>query len=90
MGFKYTGRASEFRIPGDEKVYKPGDIIPISREDALHMSEQSNLHSFEIVKSGDDLMENATKPEPISTATPISVAKPDEQKDEDGKKASNK
>ena len=63
MPYRYTGQASEFRLPGDPKVYKNGDIVPISKADALHMSQYSHLHSFEIVNSGEDLMDAVTAPE---------------------------
>lgn len=62
MQYKYTGRAAEFRIPSDPKVYKYGDIVPISKQDALHMADYSTLHSFEEVKSGVDLMDKETSP----------------------------
>lgn len=51
-------------IPGDPKIYKNGDIVPISKNDALHMTSQSSMHSFEIVNTGEDLMDKATEPVP--------------------------
>lgn len=63
MGYRYVGSASVFRLPGDPKEYKYGDIVPISEKDALHMSSYSNLHRFETVKSGKDLMDVVTTPD---------------------------
>lgn len=62
-GLKYTGRAVSFRLPGSDKEYKHGDIVPISQRDALHMIDYSDLHSFELVDTGEDLLETKTAPQ---------------------------
>ena len=71
MALRYTGSANEFYLPGNPKAYKNGDVVPISQQDALHMIEQSSLHSFELVKSGEDLEEKVTTPEPAFPSTPV-------------------
>ncbi len=63
MALKYTGR-SILHLPGIERTYKEGDIVPISQKDALNLINQnSRLHSFEIVNTGEDLEDRATKPD---------------------------
>ena len=62
MPYRYTGRASSFYLQGSDKEYKRGDIVPISKQDALNMIEQGNLHSFELVDEKIDLEDVVTKP----------------------------
>lgn len=45
MALKYTGRANPLVIDG--RAYAPGDVVPISKADALRMAARSNLHRFE-------------------------------------------
>lgn len=48
-------------------------IPNLTEADALHMIEQSNLHSFETTQ-GEDLLEEVTTP-----VAPVSVAPPDKE-----------
>ena len=67
MPLRYTGRAAELRHPNHpDKVYKPGDIVPLTQNEALNLIEQSKMHTFEIVKDGKevgDLEETVTSPD---------------------------
>lgn len=47
MALKYTGRANPLVIDG--RAYRPGDIVPLAKADALRMAARSNLHRFEDV-----------------------------------------
>lgn len=85
MALKYTGRARTLNIHG--KIYAQKDLydknpkafsgslekpIPgMTNELALHLVEQSNLHSFEDVGSGEDLLERSTVP--VAENIPVDV-----------------
>ena len=76
MALQYTGRARTLSFHG--KVYAKKELydknpsafsgsldkpIPgMTKELALSMVERSNLHSFEDVSSGEDLLEQSTAP----------------------------
>jgi len=47
MALRYTGRANPLVIDG--RAYAPGDVVPISKADALRMAARTNLHGFEEV-----------------------------------------
>lgn len=47
MALKYTGRANPLVIDG--QAYRPGDIVPLTKAEALRMAGRTNLHSFEDV-----------------------------------------
>lgn len=72
---KYTGRARTLAFDG--KVYAQPDVyakdpsaftgslenpIPISQELAQRLVDRSNLHSFEYVESGEDMLDALTAP----------------------------
>jgi len=59
MALRYTGRAEVLVIDGT--TYRPGDVVPISKADALRMAARSHLHTFEDVPAA-----TAPKPAPKS------------------------
>jgi hypothetical protein len=44
MALRYTGRANPLVIDG--RAYAPGDVVPLSQEEADRMAARSHLHSF--------------------------------------------
>lgn len=44
MALRYTGRAT---LVVDGRAYAPGDVVPISKADALRLAARSRLHTFE-------------------------------------------
>lgn len=77
MALKYTGR-SELHFPGDETVYRNGDTVPISPDDAAKMALRSRLHSFEDT-AGADVLDAVTAPaaapDPVVKGTPKAEVK---------------
>lgn len=89
MAFKYTGRARTLQYAG--KVYAEPDTyaknpkafdgsfdkpIPgMTREVAMHLASQSNLHSFE--ENGDDLLEKETAPLAAVPDGDVSTVRPE-------------
>lgn len=85
MGLKYTGRADELTINGKtyatEKLYKKDKSkkyagsfeksIPITKTEALHLMENSSIHSFE--EDGEDLLETITGPIQVQKITTNTV-----------------
>lgn len=74
MALRYSGRASMLNING--KTYVPIEVyrkspssydgnfesVQISRPEAEHLMAQSNLHMFEDIKTGANVLDEATKP----------------------------
>lgn len=65
MKYRYTGSVKELHIPGDPKVYKPGDEVPLSEVQVMALINASKMHSFEEVKSGKDVLDAVTTPEKV-------------------------
>lgn len=83
MALKYVGRARTFNFEGvlyahpDEYRRHPDfydhsydtPIKGLSKERALRMAAESNLHQFEEVSTGENILEQATTPSNVDLTT---------------------
>lgn len=71
-GKKYIRDPKEFarNFPGQEYDGTFDKPIPgMTQEMALHLMAQSNMHSFELAKTGEDLLDKVTTPDAVEDKT---------------------